>query len=486
MKLYQLYSQFDTPTVVLISLAVILASGFLLTRITKLLHLPNVTGYILAGILLGPDLLGAVSPEIISGMSFVSDIALAFIAFGVGKFFKLERLKKTGWRVIVITLMQSVTAGILVTLAVKWIFGLSWSFSLLLGAIATATAPASTMMTINQYHARGEFVDTLLQVIALDDVICLLLFSVVAAVVGAENGGNALSVTDIVLPVVYNIGAIALGTVCGFVTGPMMKRRKKDNKLIIVTAVLFAIAGVCSVFGVSPLLSCMVYGAVYINFTKDKELYHQINHFTPPIMTIFFVLSGLNFDLKSFASIGLIGLTYVIVRIIGKMGGAFLGNVITHQSKEIRNYLGFALVPSAGVAIGLAFLSQRILPEETGNLLMTIILASAVVYELIGPVCARFALFHSGCIKPATEQTTENVIVDSPPVADTVNSIETAVAATANAVADVEMAGEAGGTFSDKTSVPCNVKQSDSSGADTRTEGSAGIVTLIYKNNYKK
>lgn len=362
MKLYELYSDFSTPTVILISLAIVLASGFLLTRVTKLLHLPNVTGYILAGVLLGPDLLGAISPDVISGMSFVSDIALAFIAFGVGKFFKMERLKKTGWRVIVITVMQSVLAGVLVTLAVKFIFNLSWSFSLLLGAIATATAPASTMMTINQYHARGEFVDILLQVIALDDVICLLLFSVVAAIVGAGHDGNAIRFADIALPILYNLGAVALGAVCGFITGPMVKRRKKDNKLIIVTAVLFAIAGVCSMLGVSPLLSCMVYGAVYINFTKDNELYHQLNHFTPPIMTIFFVLSGLNFNLQSFASIGLIGLTYVVVRIIGKMSGAFLGNVITHQSKEVRNYLGFALVPSAGVAIGLAFLAQRILP----------------------------------------------------------------------------------------------------------------------------
>ncbi len=469
MKLYELYSDFSTPTVILISLAIVLASGFLLTRVTKLLHLPNVTGYILAGVLLGPDLLGAISPDVISGMSFVSDIALAFIAFGVGKFFKMERLKKTGWRVIVITVMQSVLAGVLVTLAVKFIFNLSWSFSLLLGAIATATAPASTMMTINQYHARGEFVDILLQVIALDDVICLLLFSVVAAIVGAGHDGNAIRFADIALPILYNLGAVALGAVCGFITGPMVKRRKKDNKLIIVTAVLFAIAGVCSMLGVSPLLSCMVYGAVYINFTKDNELYHQLNHFTPPIMTIFFVLSGLNFNLQSFASIGLIGLTYVVVRIIGKMSGAFLGNVITHQSKEVRNYLGFALVPSAGVAIGLAFLAQRILPEETGSLLMTIVLASAVIYELIGPVCARFALFHSGCIKTTASETEQQAALQQATAAVTMNG----------AVADCTIDSQSIALTADSDN------QENCVSSDV-TERTIGIAKLICKGNFKK
>lgn len=469
MKLYELYSDFSTPTVILISLAIVLASGFLLTRVTKLLHLPNVTGYILAGVLLGPDLLGAISPDVISGMSFVSDIALAFIAFGVGKFFKMERLKKTGWRVIVITVMQSVLAGVLVTLAVKFIFNLSWSFSLLLGAIATATAPASTMMTINQYHARGEFVDILLQVIALDDVVCLLLFSVVAAIVGAGHDGNAIRFADIALPILYNLGAVALGAVCGFITGPMVKRRKKDNKLIIVTAVLFAIAGVCSMLGVSPLLSCMVYGAVYINFTKDKELYHQLNHFTPPIMTIFFVLSGLNFNLQSFASIGLIGLTYVVVRIIGKMSGAFLGNVITHQSKEVRNYLGFALVPSAGVAIGLAFLAQRILPEETGSLLMTIVLASAVIYELIGPVCARFALFHSGCIKTTASETEQQAALQQATAAVTMNG----------AVADCTIDSQSIALTADSDN------QENCVSSDV-TERTIGIAKLICKGNFKK
>lgn len=490
MKLYEIYSQFDTPTVVLISLAIVLAGGFLLSRVTKLLHLPNVTGYILAGVLMGPCVFGVIPPDIITGMEFVSDVALAFISFGVGKFFKVERLKRTGWKVIVITLMQSLLAGLLVTFTVKLCFGFSWDFSVLLGSIAMATAPTSTMMTIHQYHARGDFVDILLQVIALDNVICLFVFSIVTGIMGAE----AIGFVDVAMPVLYNLGAIALGVVCGFITGPMIRHRKQDNRLIIVTAVLIAIAGVCSMLGVSPLLACMVYGAVYINFTKDKELYHQINHIMPPIMTIFFVLSGLKLDLNSLAAVGAVGIVYVAVRIVGKLGGSYLGNLITRQPPVIRKHLGFALIPSAGVAIGLAFLAQRMLPEETGNLLMTIVLSSSVLYELIGPVSARIALFRSGCIKPYTpEPETENVIADSVPVrletADTAKTspLTSTVVESAAANAAVTDVAVDNTNMSDFNSVSQNAAQSaEKSAKDDRHEGAIGIATLFCNNNFKK
>ncbi|MEG2677870.1 MAG: cation:proton antiporter, partial [Oscillospiraceae bacterium] len=166
----------STESAVLLSLAVILFSGFLVTRLTKMCHLPNVSGFILAGVLIGPGVLNIVPQYIIENMGFMSDIALSFIAFGVGKFFKREIIKSTGKKIVIITLFESIAAGVVVTLAMRFIFSLDRNFALLLGAIATATAPASTMMTINQYHARGEFVNTLLQVVALDDVVCLFVY----------------------------------------------------------------------------------------------------------------------------------------------------------------------------------------------------------------------------------------------------------------------------------------------------------------------
>lgn len=479
MKIYEIYSHFDTPTVVLISLAIVLASGFLLSRITKLLHLPNVTGYIVAGVLLGPGVLGVIPPNIISGMEFVSDVALAFISFGVGKFFKVERLKRTGWRVIVITAMQSLLTGLLVTFAVKLCFNFTWDFAILLGSIAMATAPTSTMMTIHQYHARGDFVDVLLQVIALDNVICLFVFSIVTGIMGTD----AVGIVDIAKPILYNLGAIALGVVCGFITGPMIRHRKQDNKLIIVTAVLIAIAGVCSMLGVSPLLACMVYGAVYINFTKDKELYHQINHFTPPIMTMFFVLSGMNLDVKSLGSVGLVGLVYVVVRIVGKLAGSFLGNVVTRQQPVIRKYLGFALIPSAGVAIGLAFLAQRILPTETGDLLMTIVLSSSVLYELIGPVSARMAIFRSGCVKPATPATDLGIVPQTEIQHDTTDKLQNADCPVNknDTVTMEDSVGDHVVALAEHNETLCDGKDKTEN-----NEKSIGIATLFYHNNFKQ
>ena len=400
-------------TCILISLAIIMLAGFFVTRVTKLLKLPKVSGYIITGILIGPHLFGIIPGYIVDGMSFVSDIALAFIAFGVGQFFKAETLKETGISVIIITLFESLLAGVVVTLSMLFIFRLDFALSLLLGAIATATAPASTLMTINQYHARGKFVNTLLQVVALDDVVCLLVFSAVAAVVNAREA-DSTSVASILLPIVYNVAFMLIGALFAVVLYKLLwPHRSTDNRLIITVAMLLGLSGLCSIFDVSPLLSCMVFGGVYMNLAKDKELYRQINVFTPPIMLLFFVVSGMNLDIRLLATFGIVGIAYFVIRIIGKYLGAFLGCVIVKAEKPIRNYLGAALVPQAGVAIGLAYLSQRILPENIGSLLMTIILASSVLYELIGPVCAKIALFKSGAIQKDDKQSTAKEVKDN-------------------------------------------------------------------------
>ena len=198
----EFYGSLNESTLVLLSLSIILFAGFLLTRLTKRLHLPNVSGYILAGVLIGPQVAALVPAHILSHMSFISDVALAFIAFGVGKFFKKEVLLKTGWKVVIVTLWESVLAGVLITLSMRFLFHLSWDFCLILGAIATATAPASTMMTIRQYRAKGDFVNILLQVVALDDVVCLLIFSVVVAAVNAGRNGQVRP-GDVLLPIFY-------------------------------------------------------------------------------------------------------------------------------------------------------------------------------------------------------------------------------------------------------------------------------------------
>ena len=359
--------------------------------------LPNVSGYIMAGILIGPGVLDLVPRETVAGMDFVSDVALAFIAFGVGKFFKKEVLREAGGKVVVITLLESLLAGFLVSLVMFFGFHLDLPFSLLLGAIATATAPASTMMTIDQYHARGPFVNLLLQVVAFDDVVCLLVFSVASTVVSAQG---SVRVETVLLPLLYNGGMMLLGAVFALILSRLLAHgRSTDNRLILAIAMLLGLSGICTALEVSPLLSCMVFGAVYINLTHDKVIYRQINAFKPPILSLFFVVSGMNLDVGALAAFGSIGVVYFLVRIVGKYAGAWLGCAATGMDRKSRDYLGLALVPQAGVAIGLAHLGRRILPGEYGSLLMTIILASSVLYELIGPGCAKLALFRSGVIQ---------------------------------------------------------------------------------------
>lgn len=386
-------------TVIIISLAFILVSGFLLTRITKKLKLPNVTAYIVAGVLIGPSMLYIIPEGIIDGMSFVTDVALAFIAFDVGKFLKISLFMENRSKVLILTLLESLTAALLVFLAMFYIFKLPLSFSILLGAIGSATAPASTIMTIRQYKAKGDFVNLILQVVALDDVVALVAFSVSAAVVQAMESGKGLNIMLFLTPILLNFATIMLGLLFGFILQKIItKRRTTDNKLILAIALILFMTGICAALDISPLLSCMALGAAYVNISKDNDLFKQLNYFTPPILMIFFVLSGMRLDLSSLKTAGLIGVSYFFIRIVGKYLGAYIGASLGGYPKNIKNYFGLALIPQAGVSIGLALLGQRMLPPETGSLLSTIILSSSVLYEMVGPATAKASLHLSGSI----------------------------------------------------------------------------------------
>ncbi|SJZ65391.1 cation:proton antiporter [Anaerorhabdus furcosa] len=389
----------NETTLILCSLSIILFAGFLGTRMTKLVSLPNVSGYILAGVFIGPSLMNLVPLSLLNHMGFINDIALGFIAFGVGKFFKKEVIKATGLKVIVITCFEALLAGLLVTFAMRYLFNLSWNFSLILGAIATATAPASTMMTIRQYHVKGDYVNTLLQIVALDDVICLLTFSVVVAYINASTLGS-VEIQEIMLPILLNAASWVLGILSAITLSKLLKHRSTDNKLILTLAFLLAISGICAQFDVSPLLSCMIFGAVYINITKDKKIFDQVNSFNPPIMSLFFIVSGMRLDVMALMSAGLIGVGYFAIRIIGKYAGTAMGCRLTGMPTTYQKYMGLAMIPQAGVAIGLAFLAERLLPAEMGSLLLTIILSSSVLYEMVGPACAKLSFIFAGLIEP--------------------------------------------------------------------------------------
>ena len=428
--LYDRLNSASPVSAIIISVALMLIGGFAATRVTKRLRLPNVTGYIVAGILMGPYMLNLVPRSVIGGMDFIADIALAFIAFSTGEFFRFETLKKSGAKVLVITVLEALTASVLVFGVTYFALGLGLNFSLVLGALAAATAPASTVMTIRQTGAHGDFVETLLQVVALDDVVGLIAYSVAVSAALASMTG-AFRIGNVLLPLLTNVGVFVLGGVFGLFLKLLLNNRSTDNRLIVSVALLFAFCGICALLDVSPLLGCMSMGMIYINLTDDSRLFKQLNYFSPPILLLFFVRSGLNFDLRALVNtsdtIGsvpllAVGVVYFVTRIAGKYGGAFLGCALVHKTREVRNYLGLALIPQAGVAIGLAAMGARTLGGDTGTALETIILASSVLYELIGPACAKLALFKSKSYAAKLE----DLVPDPPTTSD--NEVEQLIA----------------------------------------------------------
>lgn len=296
--LYEMFNITSNVSIIIVSISLMLISGFLMTRITKRLRLPNVTAYILAGILIGPYCLNLIPKNIVDGMSFIGDIALAFIAFSTGEFFKFSTLKKSGPKVLVITVMEACLASILVFIAVYFMLGLELNFSVVLAALASATAPASTVMTIRHTHAKGDFVETLLQVVALDDVVGLIAYSIAISVALASLTGS-FQVGNIIQPILLNLFVFILGALFGVLLKIFLHERSTDNRLIVSIALLFAFCGICAIFNVSPLLGCMSMSMIYINLTDDERLFKQLNYFNPPILLLFFVRSGVNFNLSA-------------------------------------------------------------------------------------------------------------------------------------------------------------------------------------------
>lgn len=418
-----LYEKLNTTApvaVIIISVSLMLMLGFLMTRVTKLCKLPNVTAYIVTGILIGPYFMNLIPRQVVEGTAFLPDIALALIAFSTGEFFKLETLKRNGIRVLVVTLFESLLASALVFAAVYWGLGLPLAFSMVLAALAAATAPASTMMTIRQTGAKGTFVDTLLLVVALDDIVSLIAYSMAIYAAVVVTSGGALNASTIIDPLIRNLVAVVLGGLFGFVMKGLLTNRNTDNRLIVSIALIFAFCGICAAFEISPLLGCMAMGTVYINVAEDERLFRQLGYFSPPLLLLFFVRSGLSFDLSALFSTGslggkpliIVGLVYFLVRIFGKYAGAFLGAGLTKMTSSVRNFLGLALIPQAGVAIGLAAMGARTLGGEMGSTLETIILASSVLYELIGPACGKLSLYLSHSYSDKLEEVAEVPEVD--------------------------------------------------------------------------
>lgn len=416
--------------------AIALFFALLSSRLMKVVRLPNVTGYLLTGILIGPFVLGlafnggdfmqagdpTVSPvaAMLENLSWISELALGFIAFTIGSSFQMQSIKKVGKRIIVITVLEALGASLLVFLGLMIAHFISdgrigWDLVLTLSAIASATAPAATLMVIKQYKARGPLVDTLLPVVALDDAAALILFAVLFSAAKSVAGSSAFSFYEtLVKPLLSIIISLAIGALFGLIVSLASRFFKsRANRTIWIIFSICACLGLYHLFQqpymgsfeLSSLLMCMMAGAFYVNLRKDAlATLEVIERITPVIFMLFFVLSGADLDLSIFAGDAVLFLLfaagfYLVFRVLGKWGGAYLGATLTHCEPQVRKYLGIALIPQAGVAIGLATSAGKslsVINPEVGGMITAIILTSTIVYELVGPALTKMALSKAG------------------------------------------------------------------------------------------
>jgi len=382
---------------ILFFLALILFSGLIFGRVVKLIRLPNVTGYLIAGLIIGPFGLNLISANMVTGLELVSEMALAFIAFTIGSEFKLSYLKRVGMTPIVIAVLEGFMASLLVTLALV-LAGVDIEIALLLGAIASATAPAATIMVIKQYNAKGPVTETLMSVVALDDAVALILFGFASAVVNVMQNPSEVSLAmTIIQPLLEIVGSFAVGFLLGLLFLIPLRYFKKDsNRLIITAGFVFLGAALADMLGLSSLLLCMCTGAMLTNVSKDAySIFKLSESVTPPIFLMFFVVSGMALNITILPALGFIGIIYITIRVAGKILGAFLGSRLMKAPRAVEKYLGFSLIPQAGVAIGLALVTTRILPQY-GDVVQTVILGATFIYELTGPAATKISLQKAG------------------------------------------------------------------------------------------
>ncbi len=408
----------------LLGLSIALFAGLMLSRLAKLLNLPAVTAYLVAGILIGPFVLGAfdvrglglTSLEEVESFSLICDVALGFIAFSIGNEFRLSQLKAIGKQATVIGVFQALITTLVVDAALIGLHfiipdKLSLSAAIVLGAVATATAPAATLMVVRQYKAKGPLTDILLPVVALDDAVGLVVFAVSFGVARAMSIGDTSIIAMVAEPILEVVFSLLLGLVMGllFTYFERFFHSRSKRLAMSVTFVLLTVAlsmleiNIADTVHIkfSSLLVCMMLGAVFCNICDfSEELMDRVDRWTAPLFVLFFVFSGAELDLSVFTDIAivLIGVVYIISRSIGKYGGAYLSAKAAKCSPNIVKYLGITLLPQAGVALGMATKAEALGPE--GHIVASITLFAVLVYEIIGPTLTKISLTKAGDIKP--------------------------------------------------------------------------------------
>ncbi len=423
---------------ILLSIAIALLCGLLMTRVIKPLGLPAVTGYLVAGILIGPYVLGLFgieglgfpSMEYVESFGVISDVALGFIAFSIGNEFRLSQLKSIGKQALIVGVFQALLATVFVDIA---LIGMSFilgndvfpiSAAITLGAVATATAPAATLMVVRQYKAKGPLTELLLPVVALDDAVGLVVFAVSFGIAKAMDVGALDIVSIIVNPLLEIVFSLVLGAVIGFIFSEVEKHFHSRSKRlsVSVTFVILTVAltmikiplGGNVVLASSSLLTCMMLGTVFCNVCESsEELMDRVDRWTTPLFVLFFVISGAELEFSIFAqgAMVLVGIVYIAFRSLGKIVGAGMSAKMSGCSDTIVKYLGITLLPQAGVALGMSVLAME-LSGNAGIVVRNIVLFSVLIYELVGPLLTKMALTRAGEIIPEHRKSAKVINAD--------------------------------------------------------------------------
>lgn len=382
----------------LLKISIVLIVGVIGGRGAKLFKLPNVSGYLVAGLFLGPTFLKFISSYDIESFSIVNELALAAIAFSIGNEFVIKDMLKLGKSIVIITLAEVIGAVGIVFIVMYYLLNQPFAFSIVIAAMSAATAPAATLLVIKQYKAHGPLTRTILPVVALDDVFGIVAFGIAISLAKLSTGQHTYSVVQMISePAIEIGGSIVLGLILGLLNMIVLKKSSGQDELQAVSLAAIGIAtGISNYLGLSPLLTCIVMGATVVNTTKNsKRVFDSINDFVSPVYILFFTLAGASLDLNILVQVGFVGVVYVLARAAGKMLGAWSGAKAVKADPMVTKYLSYALFPQGGISIGLLVLVRQQIPEFSMEI-STIIMFSVLIYEVTGPIFAKLAIQKAG------------------------------------------------------------------------------------------
>ncbi|MGI6698957.1 MAG: cation:proton antiporter [Christensenellales bacterium] len=396
----------------LFKLSIVILVGLVGGKLANLVKLPNVSGYIVAGLLIGPSFIDLLSKGEMQGLGIISEIALAAIAFSIGSEFLLSDIKKTGKEIMLITVAEVIGALVVVFFVMFVIMGQPFEFSLIIASMSAATAPAGILMVVRELRAQGPLVRTILPVVAIDDALGIMVFGISMSIVRLTSGAETFSLFQIIWAPLYEIiGSLLLGGLLGAILSFFSHRmRNRDEMLSLAWGFILLGTGAANFLKFSPLLTCMMMGGVMMNVLQNaNRVFNLIGDFTPPINLLFFTLAGAGLDLSILSKVGILGISYIFARAAGKIIGATVGAKHVKAPKKVTKYLGMSLLTQGGISIGLSMIVARELPEFS-EAIITVILFSVLVYEILGPILAKVAIQRAGEENGALKSQKDKVI----------------------------------------------------------------------------